>query len=67
MFGTGTFLMGSTGCTIDDVWDHKLDVQVERIRDRRNEYSLWSVNKGYKLFHCQGPCEFDYLTLFLIS
>ena len=34
LFGTGAFLMRGAGCTINDLWDRKLDVQVERTRDR---------------------------------
>jgi len=28
------FLMSDGGCTVSDLWDRKLDVQVERTRDR---------------------------------
>ena len=34
LFGTGAFLMRGAGCTINDLWDRKLDSQVERTRDR---------------------------------
>jgi 4-hydroxybenzoate polyprenyltransferase len=34
LFGTGAFLMRGAGCTINDLWDRKLDVQVERTRNR---------------------------------
>jgi 4-hydroxybenzoate polyprenyltransferase len=30
LFGTGAFLMRGAGCTINDLWDRKLDAQVER-------------------------------------
>ena len=34
LFGTGAFLMRGAGCTINDLWDRKLDAQVERTRER---------------------------------
>lgn len=34
LFGTGAFLMRGAGCTINDLWDRKLDSQVERTRER---------------------------------
>jgi len=34
LFGTGALLMRGAGCTINDLWDRKLDVQVERTRKR---------------------------------
>jgi UbiA prenyltransferase family len=30
LFGTGAFLMRGAGCTTNDLWDRKLDAQVER-------------------------------------
>jgi len=34
LFGTGAFLMRGVGCTINDFWDRRLDVQVENTRER---------------------------------
>lgn len=34
LFGTGAFLMRGAGCTINDLWDRKLDAQVQRTRQR---------------------------------
>ena len=34
LFGVGSFVMRSAGCTINDMWDSKYDGSVERTRDR---------------------------------
>ncbi|MCO5566322.1 hypothetical protein L7F22_019999 [Adiantum nelumboides] len=34
LFGTGAFIMRGAGCTINDLWDRKLDAQVERTKLR---------------------------------
>lgn len=34
VFATGAFVMRGAGCTINDMWDRKIDAQVERTRER---------------------------------
>lgn len=34
LFGAGSFLMRGAGCTINDMWDRRIDVKVARTRDR---------------------------------
>ncbi|XP_012223925.2 4-hydroxybenzoate polyprenyltransferase, mitochondrial [Linepithema humile] len=34
LFGTGAFIMRGAGCTINDMWDQKIDKMVARTRDR---------------------------------
>ncbi|GJJ07634.1 Para-hydroxybenzoate--polyprenyltransferase [Clathrus columnatus] len=34
LFGTGAIIMRGAGCTINDLWDRKLDRAVERTKDR---------------------------------
>lgn len=34
IFATGAFVMRGAGCTINDMWDSKIDAQVERTKDR---------------------------------
>lgn len=34
LFGLGAFLMRSAGCIINDIWDRKFDVSVERTKSR---------------------------------
>ncbi|KAJ3756182.1 UbiA prenyltransferase family-domain-containing protein [Lentinula raphanica] len=34
LFGTGALVMRGAGCTINDMWDHRLDRAVERTRER---------------------------------
>ena len=34
IFGAGTLLTRGAGCTINDIFDHKLDANVERCKDR---------------------------------
>ncbi|WFD01069.1 4-hydroxybenzoate polyprenyltransferase [Malassezia yamatoensis] len=34
LFGAGSFIMRSAGCTINDMWDAKIDAQVERTKTR---------------------------------
>lgn len=37
LFGIGALVMRGAGCTINDMWDHKLDKAVGMF----NRYSLW--------------------------
>lgn len=34
VFATGAFVMRGAGCTINDMWDRKIDAQVERTKER---------------------------------
>ncbi|MCO5584890.1 hypothetical protein L7F22_038822 [Adiantum nelumboides] len=34
LFGSGAFIMRGAGCTINDMWDRKLDANVARTKDR---------------------------------
>lgn len=34
LFGTGAFVMRGAGCTINDMWDRKIDAQVHRTKSR---------------------------------
>ena len=34
LFGTGAWIMRGAGCTINDLWDRKIDQQVERTKSR---------------------------------
>lgn len=34
LFGTGAFIMRGAGCTINDLWDRRLDANVARTKDR---------------------------------
>ena len=34
LFGVGAFIMRGAGCTINDMWDRKIDVKVERTANR---------------------------------
>jgi len=45
LFGTGAFLMRGAGCTTNDLWDRKLDAQVERTRERPLAGGMLKVGK----------------------
>ena len=34
LFGVGAFIMRGAGCTINDMWDRKIDSKVERTANR---------------------------------
>jgi 4-hydroxybenzoate polyprenyltransferase len=34
LFGVGAFIMRGAGCTINDMWDRKIDAKVERTANR---------------------------------
>ncbi|CAG7727305.1 unnamed protein product [Allacma fusca] len=34
LFGLGAFIMRGAGCTINDMWDHRIDAKVKRTRTR---------------------------------
>lgn len=34
LFGSGAFIMRGAGCTINDMWDRRLDAKVERTKER---------------------------------
>ena len=46
LFGIGALVMRSAGCVVNDLWDRKLDAQVERTRARplaSGELSVWQA------------------------
>ncbi|EJT99702.1 4-hydroxybenzoate polyprenyl transferase, partial [Dacryopinax primogenitus] len=43
LFGLGAFIMRGAGCTVNDMWDHRLDRLVERTRTRPLASNLLSL------------------------
>lgn len=46
VFGLGTVVMRSAGCTVNDLWDRDVDKHVERTRDRPITSGQISVRNG---------------------
>lgn len=46
VFGLGTVIMRSAGCTVNDLWDRDVDKHVERTRDRPITSGQISVRNG---------------------
>lgn len=46
VFGLGTVVMRSAGCTVNDLWDRDVDKHVERTKDRPITSGQISVRNG---------------------
>ncbi|CBY21584.1 unnamed protein product [Oikopleura dioica] len=61
IFAAGTLLTRGAGCTINDIWDHKLDAQVERCKSRPIPSGAVSVEKAKLFFAAQLSAAFGLL------
>ena len=62
IFAAGTLLTRGAGCTINDIWDRKLDAQVERCKTRPLPAGLVTVDQAKVWFVVQMAAAFGLLT-----
>ena len=62
IFAAGTLLTRGAGCTINDIWDRKLDAQVERCKSRPLPAGLVTVDQAKVWFVVQMTAAFGLLT-----
>ena len=63
IFMAGTLLTRGAGCTINDIWDHKLDAKVERCKSRPIPAGDVSVLNAKIWFATQMTAAFGLLCL----
>ena len=63
IFMAGTLLTRGAGCTINDIWDHKLDAKVERCKTRPIPAGEVSVQNAKIWFVTQMSAAFGLLFL----
>ena len=62
IFAAGTLLTRGAGCTINDIWDRKLDAEVERCKSRPLPAGLVTVDQAKVWFVVQMTAAFGLLT-----
>ena len=62
IFAAGTLLTRGAGCTINDIWDRKLDAEVERCKSRPLPAGLVTVDQAKVWFVVQMAAAFGLLT-----
>ena len=75
VFGVGTVVMRSAGCTVNDLWDRDFDKKVERTRNRPITSGEITVPQGefvvigFENHHCcsgyRSSCAAQSSTIFL--